>query len=178
MTQALPAQPNIEWLKKAAKQRLAELRAHNPGAKLNEAQRAVANDYGFKSWRALKAHVDARVSSLREHERVFDAARAGNIDVVHRAFAAGFDPATRDLDGRTVHQIAKERRHEAIELLARNLQESNTRPEHELRTIRAIIGAAQSGNIAELASQLDAHPKLIDAMGGTIKKATALHLAA
>jgi ankyrin repeat protein len=177
MPQALPAQPNIDWLKKTAKQRLAEFRAVDPAAKLHKAQLAIAKDYGFKSWRALKAHVDNVALTFRDHERVFEAARAGNVEAVRRALASGFDPATPGVDGRTIHQIAKERRHEAIELLARDLQQRNTHAETEARAIRAIIGAAQSGNIAELRVLLDAHPELIDAMGGGIKKATALHLA-
>jgi ankyrin repeat protein len=177
MPRALPAQPNIEWLKKSAKQRLAEFRAIDAAAKLHEAQLAIAKDYGFKSWRALKAHVDQVALSLLDHERVFEAARAGDIEIVRRAFASGFDPTTPDVDGRTIHQIAKERRHETIELLVRGLQERNTRPEIESRTIRSIIGAAQSGNIAELRARLDADPELINAMAGGIKKATALHLA-
>jgi ankyrin repeat protein len=59
MSKALPAHPNIDWLKKSAKARLQHLRAANPAAKLHQAQRDIANDYGFKSWRALKAHIDA-----------------------------------------------------------------------------------------------------------------------
>lgn len=58
MAKSLPPRPDLEWLKKTAKQRLAELRAHDTGAKLHQAQHAVAEEYGFKSWRALKAHVD------------------------------------------------------------------------------------------------------------------------
>ena len=58
MPKTLPAQPHIDWLKKTAKERLQELRASDPSAKLALAQREVANDYGYKSWRALKGHVD------------------------------------------------------------------------------------------------------------------------
>jgi ankyrin repeat protein len=58
MTKALPENPDLTWLKKTAKQHLAELRATDPDAKLHQAQLAVARDYGFPSWRALKAHVD------------------------------------------------------------------------------------------------------------------------
>src|SRR5262249_42403648 len=60
MPRALPPQPHIDWLKKAAKDRLAELRAGDPAAKLHQAQLALAREYGFASWRALKAHVDAQ----------------------------------------------------------------------------------------------------------------------
>jgi hypothetical protein len=59
MPKALPPQPHIDWLKKAAKQQLASLRTEDPSAKLADAQREVARDYGFANWRALKAQVDA-----------------------------------------------------------------------------------------------------------------------
>jgi Ankyrin repeats (many copies) len=55
----LPARPDLHWLKNRAKERLAEMRAANPEAKLAEAQVEVARAYGFPSWRALKARVDA-----------------------------------------------------------------------------------------------------------------------
>jgi ankyrin repeat protein len=178
MAQALPANPNLDWLRKTAKQRLVELRADNPGAKLHQAQLTVARDYGFTSWRALKAHIDAVNPLLPDRRRVFDAARAGDIEAVRRAIAAGFDPATADADGRTIHQIAKELRHEAIELLARDLQGTSTRPDHELQAIGGILSAAQSGDIAVLRERLDAHPELIDDLGGNgFQKAAALHLA-
>jgi ankyrin repeat protein len=80
MPKALPPQPNIDWLKKAAKERLAQLRERAPSAKLHEAQLAVANDYGFASWRALKAGVDA----LGLHGQVITAAVAGDAQTLER----------------------------------------------------------------------------------------------
>jgi ankyrin repeat protein len=177
MPQALPANPNLDWLKKTAKQRLVELCASQPDARLHQAQLAVAHDYGFTSWRALKAHVDSIHPARRDRDRVFAAARAGDVDAVQHAFASGFDPATPDIDGRTVHQIAKDRGHEAIEVLARDVQGGKTRPDHEMQAIQAIMRAAQSGHLAALRSGLDAHPEWIDALGGGFQKATALHLA-
>ena len=179
MPLALPINPNFDWLKKAAKKRLAALRATKPDAKLHQAQRVVANDYGFKSWRTLKAHLDAIRAVPHEHDRIFAAARAGDVEVVRRAFALGFDPATPDADGRTVHQIAKDLRHEAIELLARDVQGGRSaRPEQEARAIQDIISAAQAGDVSALGACLDAHPELIDALGGSgYAKAAALHLA-
>jgi uncharacterized membrane protein (DUF2068 family) len=56
------------------------LRAQEPHAQLAEAQLVVARDYGFASWRALKAHVDDVT-----RKRVFAAARAGDIETVRRA---------------------------------------------------------------------------------------------
>ena len=54
----LPKQPSLEYLKKLAKNRLQELRRKDPEAKLTTAQLDVAREYGFSSWRALKAHID------------------------------------------------------------------------------------------------------------------------
>jgi ankyrin repeat protein len=173
----LPAKPNLEWLRKAAKHRLVELRDEQPDARLHHAQLAVARDYGFMNWRALKTHIDGITLTSHANERVFEAARNGDVEAVRRAFAAGFDPATSDVDGRTIYQIAKERRHEAIELLARDIRGGNTWSEDEVRTIRALITAAQTGDIAALRAHLDEHPQLIDALGGGFQKATALHLA-
>ncbi|MEW5917542.1 MAG: ankyrin repeat domain-containing protein [Gemmatimonadota bacterium] len=67
----LPDSPNLDWLRKQAKRRLAELREGNPDAQLAEAQLAVARQYGFRSWRALKAHID----SLTLEGELFAAAR-------------------------------------------------------------------------------------------------------
>jgi len=177
MPQALPANPNLDWLKKTARRRLVQLRAIQPDARLHQVQLAVAHDYGFKSWRALKAHVDSVSPAFRDRDRVFEAARAGDVEAVSRAFASGFDPATPDRDGRTVHQIAKDRGHEAIEVLVRNLQGGKTRPDDEMQAIQAIMRAAQSGDLDALRAGLDAHPEWIDALGGGFQKATALHLA-
>jgi ankyrin repeat protein len=175
--QALPANPNLDWLKKTAKQRLAQLRTSQPDVKLHQAQLALAHDYGFTSWRALKSHIDSVTPAFRDRDRVFEAARSGDIETVRRAFASGFDPATPDSDGRTVHQIAKQRGHEAIEMLARDIQGGKTRPDDEMQAIQSIMRAAQSGDLDALRAGLDAHPEWIDALGGGFEKATALHLA-
>lgn len=65
MTQPLPARPDLQWLKEAAKQRLAQLREVDPAQRLYQAQLDVARDHGFSSWRALKARVD----QIREAQR-------------------------------------------------------------------------------------------------------------
>ena len=54
----LPEYPSLEYLKKLAKQRLLELRRTDPHAKLAVALLDVAREYGFTSWRALKAQID------------------------------------------------------------------------------------------------------------------------
>lgn len=56
---ALPARPNLEHLKNEAKARLDQLRLTDPKAQLSQAQFRLAREYGFSSWRELKAKVDA-----------------------------------------------------------------------------------------------------------------------
>ena len=57
-TRTLPERPSLEHLRNEAKQRLKSLRQQNPQAKLAAVQLALAREYGFASWRQLKAHVD------------------------------------------------------------------------------------------------------------------------
>ena len=64
MPKALPPHPDIDWLKKAAKERLAALRADAPQTKLHQAQLAIAKEYGFASWRALKALIPHRMPMI------------------------------------------------------------------------------------------------------------------
>jgi ankyrin repeat protein len=93
MAKALPAQPHIDWLKKTAKARLDELRANDPAARLHQAQLDIARDYGFPSWRALKAHVDA--TSL--DGRIVAAATGGNATELARLLAR--PPGKLDVTG-------------------------------------------------------------------------------
>jgi len=72
---SLPDAPNLDWLRKQAKRKLAELRKANRAAKLADAQFDLAKQYGFSSWREMKAHVD----SLSSDGRLFDAAQKGDL---------------------------------------------------------------------------------------------------
>lgn len=56
----LPEHPSLEYLRKLAKNRLPELRRTDPDAKLATALLHVAREYGFPSWRALKAQLDIK----------------------------------------------------------------------------------------------------------------------
>ena len=80
---SLPDAPDLDWLRKQAKRRLTELRRTSPDARLATAQLALAREYGFPSWRALKAHVD----SLTLDGRLFEAARSGAVATL----ASGLD---------------------------------------------------------------------------------------
>src|SRR5260221_4424084 len=60
----LPERASLEYLKKRAKDRLAELRQSDPAAKLATALLIVARDLGFSNWRALKTEVEKRQGKI------------------------------------------------------------------------------------------------------------------
>ncbi|WP_419907773.1 ankyrin repeat domain-containing protein [Hoeflea sp.] len=60
MTDTLPENANIEWLKKSAKQLLRDWRAEGRDAKLADAQFHLARSYGFSSWRSMRQAIDRR----------------------------------------------------------------------------------------------------------------------
>lgn len=70
MARTLPDRASLDWLKKTARQSLPALRAANPGARLADAQRALAREYGFPSWRALKAHVEAPAAAAMSEQLI------------------------------------------------------------------------------------------------------------
>lgn len=145
MSKTLPAQPHIDWLKKTAKQHLADLRAEQPDAQLHEAQLAVARDYGFPSWRALKAEVDAR--SL--DGRIGNAAAAGDTDTLARLLADNPHKlaVTRGPWKRPLLHLAAEKGHVAnVELLLRRGAEVDLRDRTDNAT--ALHWAAAGGHLA------------------------------
>jgi Ser/Thr protein kinase RdoA (MazF antagonist) len=75
----LPDNPNLDHLRRQAKDLLAGLRDFRPEASLADAQASLAQQYGFRGWTDLKAEVDR----LREQADVADEALA-------RAVAASF----------------------------------------------------------------------------------------
>jgi ankyrin repeat protein len=92
----LPARPNLEWLRKTAKQ----LRASQPQLQLADAQLAVARRYGFASWRKLVAFVgavDSEGERLRQAVRTGDGATvAAILDATPELVHLGDDIADRD----------------------------------------------------------------------------------
>jgi hypothetical protein len=64
MSRQLPSHPSLEHLRKQAKHLLPALRQRNPASKLADAQHAIAIEYGFATWPALKAPVDAQAAAI------------------------------------------------------------------------------------------------------------------
>ena len=74
--------PSMEFLRREAKDLLDVLRDSNEGATLADAQRATAQEYGFRTWSELKAEVDRRRSEV-------PAAPAGLTEGIVDAFGLG-----------------------------------------------------------------------------------------
>jgi ankyrin repeat protein len=123
---SLPDAPDLDWLRKEAKRRLRELRATRPDAKLADAQLAIARQYGFPSWRALKAHVD----SLTTDGQLLAAAGTGDTATL----AALLDRHGDKLHARSkpyawtlLHQAAHGGHLAAVELLLERGLDANVR---------------------------------------------------
>lgn len=109
MNRQLPERPNLEQLKKQAKDLLRAVRANSPEAlqrigatepktfALHLAQRVIANEYGFKSWEALRRKVDPDWALIKPPELETDrgskiwetitAAISGNASDLRQLFA-------------------------------------------------------------------------------------------
>jgi ankyrin repeat protein len=155
---SLPDAPNLDWLRKQAKRRLDELRKAHPAATLAEAQFDLARQYGFSSWRALKAQVD----SLTLDGQLFDAARTGAIG----ALTALLDKHPEKLQARNkpyehtlLHLAAFAGRLATVDLLLRRGLDVNAREKGD--NTYAMHWAAATGH-------LDVVRRLADAGGDVV----------
>jgi ankyrin repeat protein len=148
----LPERPSLEYLKKLAKERLRELRRADPGARLAQAQLAVARDHGFRSWRALKAEVDRLGASLIES---FQAACAeGDVPALRRLLDEDESLVReRGADGRTCLHLAV-RHPEAVRLLLERGADPNVREDGD--NALPLHFAAAGGPIESVRMLLDA----------------------
>jgi hypothetical protein len=101
MPQRLPSLPNLDYLKKQAKDVLRVARHRSPRWRLADAQHAVAHGYGFDSWPALKLHVE----SARQRLRTGSSAREKEDATAGDASAAPHT-ATQERHSRSSHPLA------------------------------------------------------------------------
>jgi hypothetical protein len=103
MSRELPAKPNLEHIKKQAKELLHDFEQGKPSAierfrslssssiqgtpKLAEAQHVLARDYGFASWLKLKEHVESLIRALEPTQQLSAAVRASHANNVARVLA-------------------------------------------------------------------------------------------
>src|SRR5438105_14280900 len=155
---SLPDNPNLDWLRKQAKRRLEELRKADPTAQLAGAQFDLAKQYGFSSWRALKAHVD----SLTVEGKLFEAARKGDVDTLTTLLDKYPDklPArAKPYEWSLLHFAAHHGHLAAVDLLLRRGLDVNTREKGD--NTYAMHWAAAAGH-------LDVVRRLADAGGDVV----------
>ncbi|MEO8452004.1 MAG: ankyrin repeat domain-containing protein [Gemmatimonadota bacterium] len=154
----LPDVPNLDWLRKQAKRRLDELRTVNPATKLAEAQLDLAEQYGFSSWRALKAHVD----SLTVDGRLFDAVRKADVDTLTALLDQHPDrlhARSKPYEWSLLHRAADVGQLAAMNLLSERGLDVNTREKGD--NTYAMHWAAAAGH-------LDVVRRLADAGGDVV----------
>jgi ankyrin repeat protein len=86
MSRDLPAQPNLEHLRKQAKDRLREWRRQDVGTRrqLSDAQHDLAREYGFATWAALKTHVESLAEAADPARALSRAIQANDAATVRR----------------------------------------------------------------------------------------------
>jgi uncharacterized glyoxalase superfamily protein PhnB len=153
MPKALPPTPHIDWLKKTAKERLAELRAHDASAKLHQAQHAIANDYGFPSWRALKVRVDALSLDGQIIAAVKDG-RARDLDKLLALHPRKIALTGSEWNRPLLHIAAGEGHLDCVNVLLRRGFDIGTRD--KLDNATALHWAAQCGTVEVVKRLIDA----------------------
>lgn len=98
MSRQLPPRPNFEYLRKEAKDLLEELKRQDPSTQLADAQHALAREYGFASWPALKASVEDRLAAFVRGARLFAGAWEADLARSQRHPANQFQRATIEFE--------------------------------------------------------------------------------
>ena len=177
MTRSLPARPNLVQLKRQAKERL--VREPSLG-RLRDAQRALAADYGFDSWDALRQHIEGLASSASQaiiKPEDFDPAEGEETWKTLTAAADGDVAALRDLLARdprlsraqdrytpAIHFAVREGHIEAVRLLL----DAGADPESNGLHDGSLIAMARDRGHSAIAQLLDeARQRLGRVVAGT-----------
>jgi len=180
----LPARPSVEHLRKEAK-RLAKDRS----LKLADAQRALANDYGFRSWVELLDRVAQLRGERREARSLIAAVRSGDVAAVRELLAAGANPRLGDGREDPLHVAARRGPLALVEALIAGgslvwttdhagrtpleVARRGRSPERDAivalldreaiadPAFREAVAAIHRGDVAGLAGILDAEPRLL-----------------
>jgi ankyrin repeat protein len=205
VSRELPARPNLEHLKKQAKETLRTM-ASGPGVAqptLADAQHLVAREYGFATWAALKAHVESVGRAADPREMLGDAVRANDTARLatllgrHPELRAALDaPVAGEPFGTTALIVAaRQENTEMIDLLLGHGADINARshwwaggfgvldtcalefaPSLIARGARIDVhAAARLGMVETLEQLIAADPALVHARGGDGQ--TPLHMA-
>ena len=161
---SLPSRPHLDQLKHQAKERL---RRQPRIGRLRDAQRVIAQEYGFDSWDALRTHVEAIVGvasramirpdelASAEGERVWNtlsAAADGNVDTL--AGLLQLDPRLSRADfwyTPAIHFAVREGHTDAVRLLL----EAGADPEWNGMHDGSLISMAKDRGHAQIAQLLE-----------------------
>jgi ankyrin repeat protein len=148
----LPERASLEYLRKIAKEQLRALRRTDPTSKLAQAQLAVAREYGFSSWRALKAEIDRRRAP--KIAELFRACAAGDVNRLRELLKNDPDLVQeRNAQGSTcLHQAA--RHPDALRLLIEHGADPNVRDVGD--NASPLHFAAANGHLESVRILLDA----------------------
>ena len=148
----LPERPSLEFLKRRAKERLVELRQRDPRVKLARAQLEMAREYGFPSWRALKAEIDRRrAPTVTEF---FEAAASGDTATLRRLLSAEPGLARERSQGGSTGLHVAGKHPEAVRLLLEHGADPDARDDGDNAT--PLFFAAGGGPIETVRLLLDA----------------------
>ena len=149
----LPETPSLEWLRKHARRRLADLKREQPAARLADAQLDVAREYGFSSWRAMKAHIDALSlpGALFQAARTGDVVRVGAILDAHPELLTTREPP---YDWTLLHAAAQMGQVAIVDLLLARGLDVNAKEKGDDTT--ALHWAAAAGKVDVVKRLLDA----------------------
>lgn len=152
MSASLPERASLEFLRKLAKERLRELRLTNQRARLADAQLALAREYGFPSWRSMKAEVERRHAPT---SAAFAAAcRSGDLDALRALLRQDASLVHARLDhGATGLHLAV-MHPEAVRVLLQHGADPNVREQGD--NALPLHFAAGSGHIDSVRALLDA----------------------
>ena len=180
----LPARPSAEHLRKEARRV-----SRATSVRLAHAQRALANDYGFRTWAHLIQHVARVRGEESSASPLFTAVRAGDVEAVKRVLAAGANPRAGDGREAPLHAAARRGPLAVVEaLIAGGALEWQTdavgrtpldvarrnRPKERGAIIalldrnrisdpsfRSAVAAIHAGDVAKLSRLLEAEPRLL-----------------